>query len=369
MTKRNILHIILSLDIGGAEKLVVNFVEDTNQNMFNTMVCCLDNVGKLGEELIAKGFEVIALGRKPGIDWRLIFRLGKLLREKKIDVIHAHQYTPYFYASLAKPFSRKAKLIFTEHGRLYPEQKNIKRLIFDPFLSKLAFGIVAISKATGDAMVEYDNFPRKRIKIIYNGVKFKTNNVNMVNKRQELNLSSEDFILATAARLDPIKNHVMLIRVMKEIVRIVPCCKLIIAGCGSEYDKLFAVINEYGLSECVYLLGYRSDVMEILSVSDVFLLSSVTEGTSITLLEAMNAGLPAVVTNVGGNSEILEDKVTGFLVDSNDDRAMVEKILFLYRNRDTASLIGEAGVKRARTLFSFENMMKQYEELYTKCAG
>lgn len=369
VVKRNILHVILSLDIGGAESLVVEFAKESNPEIFNVKVCCLDKVGDLGEELISEGYSVIALGRRPGIDWRLIFRLRKLLQEEKIDIIHAHQYTPFFYASLARFYSRKSRLIFTEHGRFYPEKKRIKRIIFDPLLSRFASGIVAISEATKDAMVQYDNFPGKKIKIIYNGVKLKVNNVRRERKRHELDLSLKDFVLATASRLDSIKNHKMLIRVMKKIVKIAPCCKLLIAGSGSEYDKLFAEIKEYDLSEYVYLLGYRSDVMEIFFASDVFLLSSLTEGTSITLLEAMYAGLPAIVTNVGGNSEILEEKVTGFMVDSNDDQGMADKILFLYRNKNVVKQMGEAGKKRVRTLFSFEKMMKQYEELYKKCVG
>ncbi len=201
---------------------------------------------------------------------------------------------------------------------------------------------------------------------IYNGAKFKEGNANRAFKRQELQISPDDFILVTAARLDSIKNHKMLIRVMRRLASIRPDCKLIIAGDGPEYKDLYEEIKRNGLNEFVRLLGHRDDIAEIFLASDLFLLSSLSEGTSVTLLEAMNAGMPAVVTNVGGNPEILKDQVTGFLVNSDDDEAMAEKILELYQNRDLAKRFGAAAAERARTLFSFENMMSQYEKLYIK---
>ncbi len=366
--RKNILHIIHSLEVGGAERLVVDFARQTDRDLFNVSICCLDGIGVLGEELKADGFSVISLGRKPGVDWNLIVRLRRFLKERKIDIIHAHQYSSFFYAALAKNFSKKPCIIFTEHGRFYPDRRRLKRVLFDPFLSGFASEIISIAEATKEAMARYDNFPREKIKVIYNGVVFKTGDVNRTTKRQELNIAPDDFVLATAARLDPIKNHDMLIRTMKRVSGIRPDCKLIIAGDGPEYDRLSGEIKKNGLTGVVRLLGQRDNVAGIFLASDLFLLSSLSEGHSVTLLEAMNAGLPAVVTNVGGNPEILKDGVTGFLVDSNDDKAMAEKILELYQNRSLAKRLGNAAKERARTLFSFERMMSQYKELYIKYA-
>lgn len=368
MKKRNILHIIHSLDVGGAEKIVVDFAEETNPDLFNVSICCLDKIGTLGEELKSKGYRVISMGRTPGVDWRLIMSLWKFLRENKIDIIHAHQYSSFFYAALAKNFSKRPCIIFTEHGRFYPDRKRIKRIIFDPILSGFASEIVSISAATKEAMVKYDNFPRKKIKIIYNGVKFRTNSIDRAQKRQELDISTEDFVLVTAARLDSIKNHGMMIRTMKRISESIPRCKLIIAGDGPEYAGLSEEIDSSGLSDSVILLGFRDDIAEIFSASDVFLLSSVSEGTSVTLLEAMHAGLPAVVTNVGGNPEVLTDGETGFLVESDDDKAMAHKIIALYKDRNMAHQMGGRAKERAGKLFSLNNMINQYEEMYKRYA-
>ncbi len=119
INKRNILHVIHSLDMGGAERLVFDFATETNRDLFNVSICCLDWMGTLGEELKAKGFNVTLLGRKSGVDYGLIIRLRRLFKEEKIDIIHAHQYSSFFYASLAKNFSIKPRIIFTEHGRFY----------------------------------------------------------------------------------------------------------------------------------------------------------------------------------------------------------------------------------------------------------
>ncbi len=366
MKKRNVLHVIHSLDVGGAEKLVVDLAEETNNQQFNVMICCLDKIGKLGEDLLSKGVTVVSLGRRPGIDVKLICCLRKLYHDKEIDIVHAHQYTPFFYSSLARNFSRKPSVIFTEHGRFYPEKRSLKRFIFNPILSRFSSEIIAVSMSTKDAMVDYDNFARDKINVVYNGMKLKAIKTPNAHIHKQMNVGKEDFILVTAARLDPIKNHIMLIDVMRIITRSITKCKLIIIGDGSEYANLFAKINEYGLSEHVCLLGYRNNVLEIFRSSDVFLLSSLTEGTSVTLLEAMNAGLPGIVTNVGGNPEILKDKVTGFLVDSNDAEAMAEKILLLYHNRELATQLGKAGRERVEALFSFKMMLEKYEEMYIK---
>ncbi len=370
MRGTHILHLIHSLDVGGAEKLVVEFARHTNHELFKVSLCCLDYVGSLGEKLGEEGFKVVLLGRRPGgVDKRLIMALRKLIMENEIDIIHAHQYSSFFYAALAKNFSKRPSVIFTEHGRFYPDSRRLKRVLFDPFLSKFASEMISISEATKEAMVRYDNFPRERIKVIYNGVRFISGNAGRSMKRQELNMTPDDFILVTAARLDPIKNHKMLIRVMKRLSSVKPDCKLIIAGDGPEYESLSGDIKRNGLNGAVRLLGQRDDIVELFPASDLFLLSSLSEGTSVTLLEAMNAGLPAVVTNVGGNPEILKDGVTGFLVNSDDDEAMAGKILELYQDRDMARRLGAAAKERARTLFSFENMMDQYEKLYRKYAG
>ena len=178
MDKINILHVINSLEVGGAERLVVDIINETREETFNVSVCCLEKAGLLAEEVIAGGRSVSVLGRKPGIDWKLISRLSALIKEHKVDVIHAHQYTPFFYSSLSKRFCRSPRLIFTEHGRLYPDEKKIKRVLFDPLLARTANDIVAISEATKDAMFNYDNFPRNKIDVIYNGLKLQSTKVN-----------------------------------------------------------------------------------------------------------------------------------------------------------------------------------------------
>ena len=270
---------------------------------------------------------------------------------------------------MAKGFSELPRIIFTEHGRFYPDRKRLKRIIFNPFLAKLASEIVSISEATKEAMVRYDNFPKERIGVIYNGVELGNAILDKPVKRMELNISPKEYLIVTAGRLDSIKNHQMLLRTMMRVIKSEMACKLFIIGGGAEYDKLVNLIKRKNLSISVFLMGYRTDVKEIFSVADLFVLSSKSEGTSITLLEAMSAGLPTVVTNVGGNPEVVEDNVTGFLIDSDDDRSMADKILWLYQNRDIAKKMGDVGRERASTLFSFDKMMKKYEELYIKCAG
>jgi glycosyltransferase involved in cell wall biosynthesis len=369
MSKKNILHVIHSLDVGGAERLVCDIAKGTVKDIFNVMICCLDRVGALGEELQLEGFRVMSLERKPGIDWKMVSELRKIIGEYAVDIVHAHQYTSFFYSSLARNINERPHIIFTEHGRFFPDRKSTKRYIFNPILQRFASEIIAISEATKEAMVKNDNFPKKRIKVLYNGVKFNSKITDRNLKRRELNISEEDFVIATAARLDSIKNYSMLIRMMKRLSVSASDIKLLIAGSGSEYEKLAGEIDAFNLSGHVRLLGHRRDVPDIFQASDLFVLSSLSEGTSVTLLEAMYSGLPAVVTNVGGNPEVVENGVTGLLVNSDDDEDMAEKALIFYNDRSKLKGFGEAARMRAQRLFSFETMMKNYEDLYLKYAN
>ncbi|NOY53155.1 MAG: glycosyltransferase [Deltaproteobacteria bacterium] len=361
-----VLFVVLSMGVGGAEKLVYDIIQGLPQKNITPTVCCLDMIGPLGDKLVTQGIRVYYLKRKRGIDWGLVKRLNRIIVREKIDVVHAHQYTPYFYAVLSSLMGKKIRLIFTEHGRLYPDRRRIKRYLFNPLLAGMTDHIVSISESTKKAMVMYDNFPAQKIEVIFNGVHFDDSKTNIVpsTKRRLLQLDNTSRVMGTAARLDEIKNIPMLLHVFKRVLAQMPQTYLLIAGKGPKEKELKDLSKHLGVEDRVVFLGLRYDLPEIYPLFDVFLLTSFTEGISITLLESMAAGVPSVVTAVGGNPEVVIDGKTGYLVPTGEEQTMATKVLELLRSPEKQKTMGANAAERASKDFSFQKMLSRYLQLY-----
>lgn len=361
------MHVVLSMHVGGAERLVYDMVKYPAFWERPPIVCCLDAVGDLGEKLIQEGYLVYCKGRRPGFDLEMIRWLRQIIIREQIDIVHAHQYTPLFYTVPAALLSRRKKVIYTEHGRFHPEYKSWKRSLLNPLLAIGVHHLVSISEATAQAMATYDNFPLHRIKVIHNGINCTVvqPNINLQAKRRELGLSPTCRIIGTAARLNSIKNIPMMLRGLKLVLEKVPNTYLVIAGQGEEEQELKDLARELEIAEHVKFIGLRFDLPEIYQLFDVFLLTSFSEGISVTLLESMNYGIPAVVTEVGGNKEVLVEGETGFLVAVDDDKLFVQRVCELLQNAKLAASLGEAARRRLGIEFSLQGMMDKYLQLYS----
>ena len=362
--KKKILHVVWSLEVAGAEKLAFDMVHALPRD--STIVCSVNKDGMLGDRLRKDGYTVYHRDKKPGLDWSMVCWLRDIIAREQVDAIHAHQYSPMVYAVLAAFANRKLTLIYTEHGRNYPEKRRWKRTLVNPLLARMIDGIVSISENTRKAMIEFDRLPGERIKVIHNGVDLdKVRGVaDIREKRAELDIPDGYDVVGTAARFDEVKNLPMMLRAFRHVVAARPNTLLLIAGTGNLGNALKNLARELGIEKKVRFVGLRHDLPDILRVLKVFLLTSFTEGVSITLLEAMSNGIPAVVTQVGGNPEVVIDGETGFLVLLGDDRNMASRVLELLNNLELASKMGANGMARVETHFSFNRMMGAYLDLY-----
>jgi len=371
------MQIVLSLAIGGTEKLVHDMVCRVDKQIISPAVCCLDEFGYFGEELQRAGYPVYSLQRRPGIDWGLIRRLSDIIRQEQIDIINAQQYTPYFYGLMAMLFSklhlssRSPKLIFTEHGIPYPYEKKLKRLIINPVLLLFADEIITISEDTKSNLIEYENYPARRIKVVHNGIDLSrfAQPIDTAAKKQSLGLAPEFQIVGIVARLDPVKNHGMLLRAFKRVLHDIPDTYLLVVGDGPEEQMLKALAGSLGISDKTVFLGARKDVPELLHIFDVFVLPSFSEGMSVTLIEAMGAGIPIVATRVGGTPEVVQDQETGYLVQNDNEQEMAKRLVKLLQDENTRHRMGQASQQRAYDMFSLEKMVNIYTDLYLQVAG
>jgi glycosyltransferase involved in cell wall biosynthesis len=362
-----IMHVVLSMHVGGAERLIYDMVKYPIFAERPPIVCCLDAVGDLGEKLRQEGYQVYCKGRRPGLDLKMVWWLRQIIIREQVDVVHAHQYSPLFYAVPSALLAGKKKVIYTEHGRFHPERKSWKRTLFNPLLAQGIDHLVSISEATAQAMATYDNFPLHRIKIIHNGINYAgmQSKFDRQAKRKELGLSPKCRIIGTAARLNSIKNIAMMLRGLKLILEKIPDICLVIAGAGEEEQKLKMLARQIEVEEHVKFIGLRFDLPEIYPLFDVFLLTSFSEGISITLLESMSCGLPSVVTEVGGNREVLVEGLTGFFVGIDDDQLLAQRVCELLQNTKLAARFGEAAQRRIDKEFSLQGMMEKYRQLYS----
>lgn len=362
----HLMHVVLSMIMGGAEKLVYEMIHNVNPAKVKSSVCCLQSLESLGEKLKEEGIPLFLYERKDGVDWALIGWLRRLIIAEQINVVHAHQYTPMFYTVLATAGLKNVNVIYTEHGRLYPEKWNWKRYLVNPLLSLGVKHIVSISESTKRAMVHYDNFSFSKIKVVLNGVDFSRMNpiVDLAAKRQELGLNQTCQLLGTAARLEDIKNIPMMINSLKIVLRELPDTVLLIAGEGSQKKQLRSLAEKLEIIDNVKFIGLRFDMPEIFKLLDVFLLTSFTEGISITLLEAMASGAPAIVTDVGGNPEVVSDGESGYLVPAGENEILAARIVKILKDDGLSKQLSKQAHARALNCFSFNMMLDKYLELY-----
>ncbi len=367
MIKQKILHVTFDMEMGGAEQVIRQLVENSDKSRFESIVLCLDGkVGVLGKEIEKKGFKTLNFHRSPGLDRALIRKIRAYIRDENIDVVHCHQYSPYIYGLLAS-FGTSAKVIFTEHGRFYPDSYKWKRYLLNPFLSLFTDEVICISKATADALVKYENFPKRKVKVVYNGIKDKQikltdDELNIIKK--ELGITETNIVMGTISRLDPIKNQKMMITAFEKVLGTQPNAKLLIIGDGPERVNLEKHTEALGLEESIIFTGFIVNPQRYFGLMDIFLLPSLSEGTSMTLLEAMAFSIPCIVTNVGGNPEIIENNDSGLVVPNDDAKSLSEAMLSLNTNKELAIRLGDNGNKRFQSFFTIENMVNAYQHIY-----
>jgi glycosyltransferase involved in cell wall biosynthesis len=355
------------MQVAGAEVLVADIIRRAEGRLEPTILC-LDGVGELGERMLAEGVPVVNLGRRPGRDWRVALRMAGELRRRRIELIHAHQYTPFFYAALAKIASgRWPRLVLTEHGRNYPDVVSpARRLANRLVLGHLADAITGVCEFSLRQLDQADGFSPRRFRVIENGVepgRYERPR-DRAATRVRLGLDPGRRYLTCVARFHPVKDHDMLLRAFREVAARRPDADLLLVGDGELRGRLEEQAGMLGLAPRVRFLGVRPDVAEILGVCDLFVLASKSEAASLSIMEAMSAELPVVATAVGGNPEIVLDGRTGLLVPRGDAQAMAAAVLQLLDRPAHALAMGEAGRARARERYRLDLTAEAYIALY-----
>ena len=378
MSERNgqrpihVVQVVHSLDIGGTERVVRDVARHFNRDGFRTSVCCLDRLGDYGRELQREGVAIEVLARRPGVDLSLVVRLRRLYRKVGADVVHAHQYTPYFYAASACLLTPPLKVLFTEHGRHQPDRLRLRRVVCNQLLRPVTAGYTAVSEFTRQSLVEFEKMPRSRIRLIYNGIELDSAESLKAGPlvKKDLGLSPGARVVLSVGRMDRIKDFATLLRAVARLAGDVPEAVLLVAGDGDQayLAELRALAAGLGMNGRVRFLGNRGDVPELLAACDVFALTSVSEAASMTILEAMRAARPVVATDVGGNRELVAPGQTGLLVPAGNAGAVADALGHLLTRPDEAQRMGGAGRRQVSARFSVAGALEEYRRLYCAAA-
>jgi glycosyltransferase involved in cell wall biosynthesis len=229
-----------------------------------------------------------------------------------------------------------------------------------------------VGQAVREALVANDGFPAERVGVIYNGIDlgpFAAARDDRQSVRREMGVGDDDFVILQVARLDYLKDHATAVRTLAEVVPCRPDVRLVLVGEGPELNAIQELVSRHKLEPHVRLLGLRKDVARLLPGADLFLLTSISEGIPLTVIEAMATGLPVVSTRVGGLPEVVEEGRTGLLESAGDHTALARAVCKLAGEPALRREMGRLGRERAEVHFSEREMHRQYDRLYREMLG
>jgi glycosyltransferase involved in cell wall biosynthesis len=372
--RARVLQVALSLTPGGTERLVVEICRRIAPE-FRATVCCLDEAGEWAEDLRNDGIEVIALRREPGFRPSVGRRIARIAADRGIRLAHCHQYSPFVYGRIAAWWMPELKLVYTEHGRLSDAPPSWKRRMVNPVLSRFDGTAVAVSHELRDYMIDA-RFAADRLQVVHNGIEAgaRPSLEDRNAARARLGIKGDRFVAMTVARLDPVKDLVGLLDGFAKVRVHVPDARLVVVGDGPERARIEQRARKADLAGSVILTGYQSNVRALLPAADVYVSNSISEGVSITILEAMAAAVPVVATSVGGTPEVLDGGVGGTLVPARSPDRLAAAIVDLARAVGRRARMGDEGRRRIETAFTIDRMVDDYTRIYrqhldiTSCA-
>lgn len=383
-----VVHVIYALGTGGLENGLVNIINRCPPARYRHAIVCLTVAERFAERLTAPGVEVIELHKKPGYDFGMYRKLWQTLRRLKPAIVHSRNLAALETQVLGVLFPSCIR-IHGEHGRDVNDLdgSNRKYQLFRRLLNPLVHRFIAVSQDLAYWLTATVGISEQKVIQIYNGVdstRFVPSFAESGGNEQQISdhslprcsvdvppgfLPQEGgVVVGTVGRLATVKNQALLLEAIRRIVQDHPQLRMrlrcILVGDGPERSSLNQAVDTMGLQSCVYLAGDREDMPAWLRSMDIFVLPSLGEGISNTVLEAMATGLPVIATNVGGNPELVEPEVTGLLVPSEDVEALVESILRLINDPQLRLAMGEAAIRKVRETFDWDRTVAAYLGVY-----
>ncbi|MFT5721850.1 MAG: sugar transferase (PEP-CTERM/EpsH1 system associated) [Motiliproteus sp.] len=367
----HIAHMIHRFDIGGLENGIVNLINTLPEGDYQHSIVCLSGFNPdFATRITTKNYQLFDLKKRPGNDFWLHIRLWKLLRKLRPDTFHSRGIAA-LECQLAALLAGVRRRIHGEHGWDSANfTANKKHLWLRRITRPLIHEYIALSKEGSGFLTTLIGVNPARVNLICNGVNTQLFQPAAARKKLPVEHwnAGPQLIFGCVGRMADVKNHSLLAEAFIELCRIrpeqAPRLRLVIIGDGIHHKSVTARLAEAGLSKQAWLPGALDDLHDLIPAFDLFVLPSLAEGISNTLLEAMACGLPLIATDVGGNSELVEPGVTGTLVPSNVPLAMAQAMATYVDSPELIATESAHSLNRARQQFSIHGMTDKYAALY-----
>lgn len=341
----------------------------------HTVECACSNTGFYFDELISKHnikMNKIDFKRNPFKmqNFKAYKQLRKLVKSGNFEMVHCHEPVGGFLGRIA---GRDIKTLYTAHGfHFFKGNSPIKNFVFknlEKFAAKYTDCLITINEEDYQAALKFKLKKGGKVyKINGIGINVDRYNINFDKdqKRKELGLAKDDIVLIMVAEFIKRKNHITFIKAVNEVKNVK--LKVLLCGTGKLESDIKTMINEYKLNDVVTFLGFRTDLNELLSISDIFIFPSYQEGLSVALMEAMASGLPVIASKIRGNIDLIDDNMGGKLIVPDDIFEFVQSINLLVKDIDLRKKYGMYNFNKIKN-FSIDKIKNVMKEVYLKIEG
>jgi glycosyltransferase involved in cell wall biosynthesis len=355
-----VMFVITSMPVGGAETLLVNLVRRMDRERFDPELCCLKELGPLGE-VLAQEIPTHERLIHHKTDWRVIGRLAQRMQDVDAVVTVGTGGDKMFWGRLGAYYAGVPVILSALHSTGLPDHVEFPNRLLAPITD----GFIGCAKPHAEYLVKAEGCPRRKVFVIPNGVD--------VEKfcpvapppglRESIGLPPGVPTAAIVAALRPEKNHELFLDAAAMVLKSVPAARFLIVGDGARRTLLQEHADRLGIADSVHFLGTRSDVPALLSLADTLVLSSKMEANPVSILEGLACGKPVVAPRVGSIPETVHDGQNGYLVEPHSVEHLAARTTELLLNPGLARQLGRAGRETVVSDWSLERMVNGYQDL------
>ena len=367
MNRIKIVHIQLLPLLSGAQNVMLTILNSLDKDKYDIYVISKPG-GPLVEKVLELGYNYIPLKSfKRSIsvmDIVALIKLIKIFKKYKFDIVHTHSSKPGFLGRISARLAGVPKIVHTVHGFPFHYMQSLPIRYFyqvlEKFVSQFCNKIVFVNNFEREFAIKYRIVNEKKAITIYNGIKFDEEEIKKTYKRTD-----NIFIIGSVLRFEKIKNIINTIRAAIEVCKVNDRIVFYIIGDGKLFNECRQIVSEANLEENIILPGWKNNIAEWLVKFDVYLLFSIAEGLSISILEAMSIGLPIVASDVKGNNELVSD-ANGILVPINDIDRLTAVLLSLPDEKERLIELGKNSRKSVEEKFNLTEFVRRYKDIYNQ---
>lgn len=365
--KPHVVHVIDELPPDGAERLIVDVLQNRSDR-FRYSVVCIVAGGQMVEELRAIGVPVTVMNRKRGLDFGTLPALMRWYKKERVDVVHTHLYAADSYGRAAAWLAGVPGLFSTRHNTNAWGSRGRRWLAW--LLGRASHKVIGCGEAVGTFLVDVERLPPERVTVIANGINLRRfDAVDRGALRRELGVPESTVLMGVVGRLHEQKGHADLMIALEALNKTHPDFVCVLAGSGELKERIEADAQARGLASKVRLIGQRKDIPNVLAGLDLFVMPSLWEGLPMAMLEAMALATPVLSTNVGSIPSVIDDGVDGLLVPPAQPAALTAALQRMMADPGWRRQLGQAGKATVVAHFNAAHTAAAYERLYLEALG